>query len=126
MSCDCKQDLDKLKSLGTYARVEGKMHRSKRLLIGVVSAATATAAVVPATYAQTSCYSSGNSIYCSDGYSAYRSGNSLYGNDGYSSYSSGNSIYGNDGYSAYSSGNSIYGNDGYSAYRSGNSIYGNH
>ena len=57
--------------------------------------------------AQRSCYTAGNSVYCSDGFSGYSSGNSFYGNDGFSSYSSGNSVYGNDGFSSYSSGNSV-------------------
>ena len=55
-----------------------------------------------------SCYSLGNSIYCSSGFSGYSLGNSFYGNDGFSGYSLGNSFYGNDGYSSYSLGNSLY------------------
>ena len=83
------------------------MHRRDKFLIGVVSLATTAAFVPTVGNAQSSCYSVGNSVYCSDGYSAYRSGNSTYGNDGYSAYRSGNSVYGNDGYSAYRSGNSV-------------------
>ena len=40
-----------------------------------------------------SCYTYGNSIYCSDGFSGYSYGNSFYGNDGFSAYSYGNSFY---------------------------------
>ena len=74
----------------------------------VIAVPVLVSSVPELAFAGGSCYASGNSIYCSDGYSAYSSGNSVYGSDGYSAYSSGNSIYGSDGYSSYSSGNSWY------------------
>ena len=74
------------------------MSLKKKLLCSVAVAAVAIPLSITniATSAQAgeSCYTSGNSIYCSSGFSGYSSGNSFYGNDGYSSYSSGNSTYG--------------------------------
>ena len=81
-------------------------NKKKRKLIARVSLAAATAATIGGTTligsaanAQSvSCYSSGNSVYCSDGYSQYSYGNSVYGNDGFSAYSFGNSAYGSYSY----------------------------
>lgn len=72
------------------------MSLKKKLLCSVAVATVAiplTVTNVTSSAKAESCYSIGNSIYCSSGFSGYSLGNSFYGNDGFSAYSLGNSIY---------------------------------
>ena len=92
------------------------MALKKKLLCSVAAATIAipiSVSSLPTSVNAESCFTWGNSVYCSDGFSGFQWGNTFYGNDGYSAFSWGNSTYGNDGFSSFT-GNSTYGNDGYS------------